>query len=412
MKVVHISYSDAGGAGTAVLRLHRSLLGQGVESKVLVAQKTTIEDTVIVASESSRLTYIPSGNRLKRAFVKIMRKRGYCLNPRERYEWMENSIPLNRRVYFTSPFSRYDLSTHPLVQDADVVHLHWVSDFIDYPSFFPTINKPIVWTLHDENLAYGGFHYGRERELSYSFYAEIEDAYCTIKRSSLEKCKSISFVVLSRMMKDFYSSQPLLAGRDFCIIHNGIESPTFRVLDKSIGRQVYRIPIDNQVIVFCSLFLNDERKGLKELVNAIEKLNRRDITLLCIGKGRFEGETSVDIRYSGPMNNGDLMAMTYSCGDVFAFPSFQEAFAQTPLEAISCGLPIVAFPCSGMEELVNEENGVVCADFTSEALFEGLNKVFCRSYNRQKLHDDISHRFSIETIAGEYCRLYNSLVNS
>jgi glycosyltransferase involved in cell wall biosynthesis len=323
---------------------------------------------------------------------------------------MQNLIPSDCRVFFTSPLSRYDLSTHPLVLEADIVHLHWVSDFIDYPSFFPNINKPIVWTLHDENLAYGGFHYGRERELYYPFYAEVEDAYCAIKRSSLEKCKSISFVVLSRMMKDFYSSQPFLTGRGFCIIHNGIDPSTFRVLDKSIGRKVFRIPMDNQVIVFCSLFLNDKRKGLKELVDAIEQLNRQDISLLCIGEGRFEGETSVDIRYSGPMTSGDLMAMTYSCGDVFAFPSFQEAFAQTPLEAISCGLPIVAFPCSGMEELVHEQNGVVCDDFTAGALFEGLNKVLSRSYNRQRLHDEISRRFNADTIAGEYCHLYNSLV--
>ena len=410
MKVVHISYSDTGGAGTAVLRLHRSLLKQGVESRVLVAQKTSSEDSVVVASESSELTYIPSSNRLRRKFMKVMRKVGCCLNLRERFERMQNLIPSDCRVFFTSPLSRYDLSTHPLVLEADIVHLHWVSDFIDYPSFFPTINKPIVWTLHDENLAYGGFHYGRERELYYPFYAEVEDAYCAIKRSSLEKCKSISFVVLSRMMKDFYSSQPFLTGRGFCIIHNGIDPSTFRVLDKSIGRKVFRIPMDNQVIVFCSLFLNDKRKGLKELVDAIEQLNRQDITLLCIGEGRFEGETSVDIRYSGPMTSGDLMAMTYSCGDVFAFPSFQEAFAQTPLEAISCGLPIVAFPCSGMEELVHEQNGVVCDDFTAGALFEGLNKVLSRSYNRQRLHDEISRRFNADTIAGEYCHLYNSLV--
>ena len=412
MKVVHISYSDAGGAGTAVLRLHGALLEQGVESRVLVAQKTSSDDTVVVACESSRFSYIPSRNRLKRTFMKVMRKRGFFLNSRERFERMVHLIPSDCRVYFTSPLSRYDLLKHPLVQDADIVHLHWVSDFIDFPTFFPAINKLIVWTLHDENLAYGGFHYGRERDLSYPFYAEVEDAYCAIKRSSLEKCKSISFVVLSRMMKDFYSSQEFLAGRDIRIIHNGIDSSTFRVLDKSIGRQVYRIPMDNMVIVFCSSFLNDARKGLKELVDAIEKLNRRDITLLCIGQGHFEGETSIDIRYSGPMTNGDLMAMTYSCGDVFAFPSFQEAFAQTPLEAISCGLPIVAFPCSGMDELVNEENGIVCNAFTSEALFDGLNMVFSRSFNRQMLHDDISHRFSIDTIAGEYCHLYDSLIMS
>lgn len=410
MKVVHITYSDAAGAGSAAFQIHKALLEHGVESRMLVAEKKSSEDSIVVAEESPDLVYTPPRNKVLRKLKKLFRRRGYFLTPREKYGRMARLIPAENRTFFTSPLSSYDLAQHPLVKEADIVHLHWVANFVDYPSFFPNVDKPVVWTLHDENLAYGGFHYGQEKEKFYPYYSAVEDAYCQIKQSSLAQCKRIHVVTLSRMMKDFYTTRSFLSGRETSIIHNGIDTSTFRLFDKSIGRQVYRIPEENLVIVFCSVHLNDRRKGLAELVEAIGLLNKKNVTLLCIGNGRFDGDTSLDIRYTGPISNGDLLAMTYSCGDIFAFPSFQEAFAQTPLEALACGLPIVAFPCSGMEELITDSNGVVCDGFSVDSLCQGIERVSERSFDRRALHDDIGRRFSIEKVASDYSELYGSLL--
>ena len=263
--------------------------------------------------------------------------------------------------------------------------------------------------MHDENLAYGGFHYGQEREQYYPYYAEVEDAYCQIKQSSLAQCKDIHVVALSRMMKEFYTTHSFLSNRPTTIIHNGIDTDIFHPIDRSIGRQIYHIPEHNYVIVFCCFCINDKRKGLAELIEAIAKLQRPDITLLCIGNGHFDTDLPVDIQYTGPINNPYLLAMTYSCGDLFAFPSYQEAFAQTPLEAIACGLPIVAFPCSGMEELVNSNNGVVCQNFTTESLVKGLHEVTNKEYDTSILHNNIVQRFNSTVIANNYINLYNKI---
>ncbi len=412
MRVVHIAFSDYGGAGIAVYRIHNALLAQGIESRMLVAEKKSFDETVIVADVSPDLVYTPPRNRVLRRVMGMMRKRGYFLSPKEKYDRKVSLVPSNHRTFFTSPLSCYDLVRHPLVRKADLIHLHWIANFIDYPSFFPNVDKPVVWTLHDENLAYGGFHYGREKEMFYPYYTEVEEAYRRIKRSSLKQCESIHVVALSRMMKDFYATQSFLSDRDISIIYNGIDTDTFRVFDKSIGRQIYHIPEDRLVIVFCSWYLNDSRKGLNELVRAMEQFGRTNVMLLCIGNGRFEGKTPIEIRYTGPISNDDLLAMTYSCGDIFAFPSFQEAFAQAPLEAISCGLPVVAFPCSGMKELISDRNGIVCEDFSVEALRRGLDRIVGGKYDRQSLHKDITSRFDIEKIASDYGLLYSSLVRS
>ena len=409
MKVLHIGYSDFGGAGKGMLILHKALKNAGVDSKVLVANKVSYDEDIFCAEKNFNL-YSYSSNKYLRFIQKSIRKRGWGLNQIDKYLNIIRQIPSPHSCFFSFPITNYDISQHPLVQEADIIHLHWIANFVDYPSFFSRINKPVVWTLRDENLAFGGFHYKQERDAFYNHYSTIEDAFCNIKRSSLEHCKKVHFVALSRMMKDFYASCPFLSDREITIIHNGIDTSLYRIFDKHIGRDIYHIPQNNYVIVFCSYHLNEKRKGLHELIEAISQLPRKDITLLCIGNGTYGGETQIDISYTGPITNEDLLAMTYSCGDVFALPSYQEAFAKTPLEAISCGLPVVAFPCSGMEELINEKNGVKCDNFSIQSLLNGLNLASCRSYDRQVLHNDIHERFSIDKIASKYRVLYDSLL--
>ena len=100
MKVVHISYRDTGGAGIAVLRLHRSLLKQGVESRVLVAEKRSSEQTVVVADESPALVYTPPRDIVLRKFMKLMRSHGFLLSQREKYERIVRRIPADHRAFF------------------------------------------------------------------------------------------------------------------------------------------------------------------------------------------------------------------------------------------------------------------------------------------------------------------------
>ncbi len=59
------------------------------------------------------------------------------------------------------------------------------------------------------------------------------------------------------------------------------------------------------------------------------------------------------VRFLGRVSEADLIAL-YSLADVFAFPSFFEGFGIPPLEAMSCGAPVVTSNTSSLPEVVGD----------------------------------------------------------
>ena len=186
----------------------------------------------------------------------------------------------------------------------------------------------------------------------------------------------------------------------------------YNIQSQSISRRVLGIPENCIVFAFCAYRLYDERKGLKDLIKAVEALANDNIAILCIGGGDLPIGTIVPTFFTGELGNDQLMSFVYSAADYFALPSYQEVFAQTPLEAMACGLPVVAYPCSGTSDLIRDFNGVVCSDFTIEALMEGILKLMKGEYDRDRIRNHIVEHFSSQRIADQYIQLYQTILAS
>ena len=407
MKVVHITTTDTGGAGIAARNIHRALRALGVDSQMLVRWRRTYDNTIVQAQPNQYL-YTPSSNGLLRKAEKVMRRRGKMLTKVENFERELDRLDMLYGTAYTMPVSQYDLTQHPLIKEADIIHLHWIENFVDYPTFFQKINKPIVWTFHDENIAYGGFHYTDEVNSFKKSFAEIESQFIGIKKRALREGLNIHMVALSEQMESFYHEHGLQSNYPISIIHNGILPNDFQYLDRNYCRKILGIPIDRIVLCFCASDINDKYKGLATLVKALEKLNNPNITLLCVGKGELP-KSSVDIVGTGTITNPRLMSVAYSASDLFVMPSFQESFAQAPVEAMACGCPVVAFTCGIIDELITPENGIRCSDFSMESLFNGIQTALDIKYDREAIREDVVERFNIIRIAGQYIELYRYL---
>lgn len=407
LKILHISSSTTAGAGLCAYRIHHALLEQGVESRMLVADTDKEEPEIFVEPygylHRFRVPHIP----YLRRWIRKLHSKGW-LNTR--FEKMERDVSmLNERnhVVFSLPISCYDLSKNHLVEWADIIHLHWAQNFLDYETFFRAVKKPIVWTLHDENIFWGGFHYRRQKEQCYGIYQRYEDQCLEIKRNALHFCHDLHLVALSSMMRELISAQPFLQNYSLDVIHNGVDLSKYQPTAKIEARRILGISEECILIAFCAYNISNPLKGLPDLVKAVERMKTSNVEILCIGGGDYDGQTSVKIHKMGLQSDTEKISMMFSACDLFCLPSYQEAFAQSPVEAMACGLPVVAYPCSGLTDLITEKNGVVAKGFTVEALMDALRHALDTQYDADTFREYVQEHFSMEKIAKQYIALYN-----
>lgn len=394
MKVLHISHSDSTGAGLCAYRISKSLQDIGIDSRMLVFKKTHISDETVQEYHSNRL-------KIHRAIDFVMRKLGiYCSDFNKAIK-----ISNEKGKLYTIPVSPIDISRHPWVEDADIIHLHWTSFFLDIPSFLKNVNKPIVWTLHDEYIFNGIAHY--ESEVIED--DELEKKYYAVKREAFLQTPNLGIVFLSKYFNRKYAGHEFLKKARKTIINNGVDCTNYHPIDKSKAREELGIGSDSIVFVFVANSISDPRKGLQTLIDAVNIFN--DSRMKIVAVGGCEGYSSnANVITTGKVYDSQKMSRILSAGDYFVMPSLQEAFAQTPIEAMACGLPAVVFPVSGTEELITEANGVICDGFSVNNLVDGIQKVMDRAFDPEIIRKDVISRFAPKEIALKYSEFYKKMM--
>jgi glycosyltransferase involved in cell wall biosynthesis len=123
----------------------------------------------------------------------------------------------------------------------------------------------------------------------------------------------------------------------------GIDAQVFRPKPELDARQI--LGIDKDVFVVAARSTDDERKGFKQLVQAIEHVRRtgRKILLLCIQKQGLVAKYSKEVESIELPWTNDLVNLGtfYEAADLFAMPSSVESFGMMALEAMSSGVPVI-----------------------------------------------------------------------
>jgi glycosyltransferase involved in cell wall biosynthesis len=124
-------------------------------------------------------------------------------------------------------------------------------------------------------------------------------------------------------------------------------------------------------------------KGLDYLVDAFAALQQagHESTLLLVGDGVDEEQLRrrcielglQNVIFSGFQDERSLPTM-YAAGDVFVFPTLGDPFGMVVLEAMACGLPVIATNASGeiRGRVCDGENGFIVPPADSRTLFERM----------------------------------------
>lgn len=312
---------------------------------------------------------------------------------------------------FSHPYSPFDVEQQLWIKNADVIHLHWVSGFLNYPHFFNKVDKPIVWTLHDQNPYLGGFHYEWERD-RFPELQELEEEFLAVKKTAL-KGRAIHVVGNSRWNTE-RARQSGFFPKDstFQTVYYPLNPDEFYPIPKNVARQALGMPTEARVLGFACHDLNTKRKGLDFLIDLLPGLKKQSgdkLMLLSFGQ-----EPAVDVRkgldipwmHLGYLTEPVFQRLAYSAMDYFLVPSRAEAFGQTAIEAIACGTRVVASNVDGLTEALNRGSwGRLC---TSDANEEWMSVLTAElgSTSESKALAKILDRHQPNEIAGDYLHVY------
>jgi len=145
------------------------------------------------------------------------------------------------------------------------------------------------------------------------------------------------------------------------VIPNGVDGEVFRPIDRRAElRAEFGLPRD--VLILGTVGRLDPVKNHGVIIRALARLRARgtDAFLLLIGEGPERPRLEREIRESGLAGQVRLFGHTdrvrdvLNCLDIYVQASLYEGFSNTVLEAMACGLPVVATRTGGTVDLLRD----------------------------------------------------------
>jgi glycosyltransferase involved in cell wall biosynthesis len=321
-----------------------------------------------------------------------------------------------------------DISMLKVVNDADIIHLHWTNNgFLSLSDIqkLAVLGKPIVWTMHDMWSFTGGCHYSDScigfksecHSCPFLFLDILSKNQFNFKKN-LYKQGNFHFIGCSNWIANLAKESNLNITDNVQVIHNPIPSEKFRVLNKSESRKHFEIEDNKFVVLFTAANLNDPRKGLNYLLKIWPKVATSDFQLLLIGEAKqpLNIPKTVSYLHLGFVDDSLMFNRAICSASVFACPSQEDNLPNTVMESLVCGIPVLAWDLGGLNDMVNHKINGFLANFKSaeknQELTNGLNWLY---ENREKFDsNEISKacfdKFSYAKISKAYADLYEKIL--
>ncbi|HMX39038.1 MAG TPA: glycosyltransferase, partial [Saprospiraceae bacterium] len=291
----------------------------------------------------------------------------------ERLSFLPHERDRSVRFAFSPANFGKDLSRHPAVRQADLLHLHWVNQgLLSLRGIrqLAELGKPMVWTLHDTWAFTGGCHIFTDcdrfrQQCGVCPYLRRPGPHDLSHQVWLKKQrffpKNIHFVTCSHWLRDVARSSSLLQGFPITSIPNPIDTALFKpaeAADRAALRAEMGIAPGAHVLLFVAMNLRDAHKGFRFLPEALQHLRRQrpDLAVEVVVLGKSEPESLSAFPYPvhalGLVQGAERLSRLYGAADVFVTPSLADNLPNTVMESLACGTPVVGFRTGGIPEMV------------------------------------------------------------
>ena len=335
----------------------------------------------------------------------------YTTDPEGRLPKREimDSVTVNRfrsyslgDLYFFSPGLYRELRK---LRSADVVHVHNYQDFCALAAVCAKRNyqKPLIFTPHFHPVGANEL-----RTMGKKLYASL------VGRHIFENSDAV--IAVSNYEKHLLSETFHFNEQRITYVPNGINVKNCTYVARGIN------PRKKSILYVGRL---EEYKGVQYLISAFPKVREKekDAQLLIVGMGSHKKKLVSLAESLGVRNNvhflGNVsdveLANLYSTSSLFVMPSKYEAFCIAMVEAMGCGLPVIATRVGGMSELIGNNLRGLLIDYPPDVktLAEMESRLLGDSSFSSRIghvaRDYVLEEFSWRLVAENLIKVYTTL---
>ncbi len=397
-RIVHITSTEKGGAGSAALKIYEGISSN--QKEVYFTSKSNINNAI------SKIEYP------KNIIQKIATKK-YAQGVSK----IQKKIQSGEHISIGKPL-------YPLVltNQFDIIHLHWVSDCIDFHN--SDINgQKIVWTLHDFNPITGGCHYPHgcnkyKEECSLCPQVRYYNSKDFISKNfeakvDFFKKNHVHMVCTSQYMLKKVSESTLgKLAKSINLIGLATDNDKYRILsNRSLNKENLGIPQNKLIIGVGSSNINRDVKGLNKFARILNETPKlKDIFVVSFGTGNLDIKDSKRYINLGEIKQFKFLTLFYNSIDFFLSFSDEEAYGQTIIESLYCGTPVLSTKTGCASDfIISGVNGYLINQ-TADNLLETINTA---NKNINKFNPNLIRKMAIEeanwdSVSDKYIKLYSS----
>jgi glycosyltransferase involved in cell wall biosynthesis len=248
-------------------------------------------------------------------------------------------------------------------------------------------HRAVTWARRRQIAAVASVHTRFDTYLAYYHLQALEPLARDIMRRFYHRCEVVmapaeSVAVILRAQR---------MNRDIAIWARGVDRDQFNPERRDLEwRRSKGIADDELVVAFLGRIVME--KGLDVFAEAILALIDRGVRhrVLVIGEGPARGwfeQQLPDAIFTGQLTGSDL-ARALASADVLFNPSITEAFGNVTLEAMACGLPVIAADATGASNLVRSGVTGMLVDGTDPDEFAGAIEAYALDPDLRRRHGE------------------------
>ncbi len=403
MSILHLSTHDTrGGAACSALRLLQGQLASGLSSRMLVRTKHSEQHEILASDDGSLAAW-----------------HEHIATP-----WLQSQLPPGA-PWFTSGSMDADIATHPWVQEADILHLHWVAEWLTARDIaaLAALGKPIYWTFHDLWPLSCGLHYTGSNTPENDHWqtgADLPDSLRPLAQREFQRKLDllaplpIHVIAPSRWIGQQCRRSHIGQRWSVDVIPYGIDTDIFHPQDRQAARAALNLPPNMLLLLFGAAALSEPRKGLLQLQEALTtaELDPHATELIVFGQDTPDLATlPTPVLQLGPIDDAATLAKIYAAADAYLCPTLEDNLPNTVLEALCCGTPVIGFATGGIPDVVvDQKNGLLAPTGDSEALGQRLAAIATQPSLLQALQNQAQeidlNQFTLRRQAEAVQRLY------